>query len=46
MGALGPFAPGLAGGLIMSWVVIFAWRRLIAHPDAPLSETPPMQPGV
>jgi DHA1 family tetracycline resistance protein-like MFS transporter len=32
----GTWAPGVSGALIMAWVVSFAWRRLIARPDAPL----------
>jgi len=33
---LGASALGLSGALIMTWVVAFAWRRLIVHPDPPL----------
>jgi len=33
---VGTWAPGVFGALIMAWLVFFAWRRLIAQPDAPL----------
>jgi DHA1 family tetracycline resistance protein-like MFS transporter len=33
---VGTSAPGVVSALIMAWVVSFAWRRLIARPDAPL----------
>jgi DHA1 family tetracycline resistance protein-like MFS transporter len=33
---LGTSALGLFGALIMVWVVLFAWRRLIANPAPPL----------
>lgn len=33
---VGLWAPGVVSALIMTWVVSFAWRRLIAQPDAPL----------
>jgi len=33
---VGAWAPGVFSALIMAWVVSFAWRRLIARPDAPL----------
>lgn len=36
LGSLGPWAPGLAGGLIMIWTVNYAWRRLVRNPDPPL----------
>lgn len=36
LGSLGPWAPGLAGGLIMVWTVSYAWRRLVRKPDPPL----------
>ena len=36
LGSLGPWAPGLAGGLIMIWTVNYAWRRLVRKPDPPL----------
>jgi DHA1 family tetracycline resistance protein-like MFS transporter len=36
LGSIGPWAPGLAGGLIMIWTVSYAWRRLIQKPDPPL----------
>jgi DHA1 family tetracycline resistance protein-like MFS transporter len=36
LGSIGPWAPGVAGGLIMIWTVSYAWRRLIRRPDPPL----------
>ncbi len=36
LGSLGPWAPGLAGGLIMIWTVSYAWLRLVQKPDPPL----------
>ncbi len=33
---LGFWAPGVAGAVIMAWVVLFVYRRLILNPDAPL----------
>jgi DHA1 family tetracycline resistance protein-like MFS transporter len=36
LGSVGPWAPGIAGGLIMIWTVIYAWRRLVHNPDPPL----------
>jgi DHA1 family tetracycline resistance protein-like MFS transporter len=36
LGSIGPWAPGIAGGLIMIWTVSYAWRRLIRRPDPPL----------
>jgi DHA1 family tetracycline resistance protein-like MFS transporter len=33
---LGPGAPGVAGALIMTWVVAFTLQRLIRNPDPPL----------
>jgi DHA1 family tetracycline resistance protein-like MFS transporter len=40
LGAVGAWAPGVAAALVMAWVVIFAWRRLIVSPDAPLAVHP------
>ncbi len=37
LGALGPWAPGVAAAIIMSGVTIFAWQRLIFHPDPALA---------
>lgn len=34
--AVGVWAPGVMGGMIMLWLVSFIWRRLVANPDAPL----------
>lgn len=36
LGSIGPWAPGLAAGLIMVWTIGYAWRRLIQTPDPPL----------
>jgi DHA1 family tetracycline resistance protein-like MFS transporter len=36
LGALGTWAPGLIGAVIMAWLVSFVWRRLIVNPDPPL----------
>jgi DHA1 family tetracycline resistance protein-like MFS transporter len=36
LGALGAWAPGVIGAVIMAWVVIYVWRRLIVNPDPPL----------
>jgi DHA1 family tetracycline resistance protein-like MFS transporter len=36
LGALGAWAPGAIGAIIMAWVVIYVWRRLIVNPDPPL----------
>lgn len=36
LGALGTWAPGAIGAVIMAWVVAFVWRRLIVKPDPPL----------
>jgi DHA1 family tetracycline resistance protein-like MFS transporter len=36
LGALGTWAPGVIGAVIMAWVVIYVWRRLIVNPDPPL----------
>lgn len=36
LGQVGTWAPGLFGAFMMAWVVTFAWRRLIVHPDPPL----------
>ncbi len=33
----GAVAPGLFSGVIMAWVAILVWRRLILHPDPPLA---------
>jgi len=35
LGALGTWAPGLIGAVIMAWLVSFVWRRLIVNPDPP-----------
>jgi DHA1 family tetracycline resistance protein-like MFS transporter len=36
LGSIGPWAPGIAGGVIMTWTISYAWRRLIRRPDPPL----------
>jgi DHA1 family tetracycline resistance protein-like MFS transporter len=36
LGALGAWAPGVIGALIMAWLISFVWRRLIVNPDPPL----------
>ncbi len=38
LGSVGLWAPGLAGAIIMAWVVAFSWRRLIVRPDPALVE--------
>lgn len=37
LGSVGLWAPGVVGALIMAWVVVFSWRRLILRPDPALS---------
>ncbi len=36
LGALGTWAPGVIGFLIMVWLISYVWRRLIVRPDPPL----------
>jgi DHA1 family tetracycline resistance protein-like MFS transporter len=36
LGALGTWAPGVIGTIIMAWVIFYVWRRLIVNPDPPL----------
>jgi DHA1 family tetracycline resistance protein-like MFS transporter len=36
LGALGTWAPGLIGAVIMVGVVVYVWRRLTVNPDPPL----------
>lgn len=36
LGSLGPWAPGVAGGIIMTGTMFYAWQRLIKNPDPPL----------
>ena len=38
LGSLGPWAPGVFGGLVMAWVTSFTWRRIIQCPDPLLPE--------
>ncbi len=38
--SLGTWAPGAFSGLLMLWVVWFAYRRLVLYPDPPLSPRP------
>lgn len=33
---VGPWAPGVAGALLMAWLTTFVWRRLVVNPDPPL----------
>jgi len=37
LGALGTWAPGVSGAIVMVWVIVYTWRRLIANPELPLS---------
>jgi DHA1 family tetracycline resistance protein-like MFS transporter len=36
LGALGTWAPGVIGALILVWLISYVWRRLIVNPDPPL----------
>lgn len=36
LGQFGAWAPGIFAALLMSWVVSFAYRRLVVNPDPPL----------
>jgi DHA1 family tetracycline resistance protein-like MFS transporter len=36
LGALGTWAPGVIGALLMAWLVAYVWRKLIVNPDPPL----------
>jgi DHA1 family tetracycline resistance protein-like MFS transporter len=45
LGALGTWAPGLIGAVIMAWLVSFVWRRLIVNPDPPLPRRDREAPG-
>jgi DHA1 family tetracycline resistance protein-like MFS transporter len=36
LGTLGTWAPGVIGAVIMVWVVIYVWRRLMVNPDPSL----------
>jgi DHA1 family tetracycline resistance protein-like MFS transporter len=36
LGALGAWAPGIIGAVIMAWLVFYVWQRLIVKPDPPL----------
>jgi DHA1 family tetracycline resistance protein-like MFS transporter len=38
LGALGSWAPGVVGALIIAGVVVYVWRRLIVNPDPPLPD--------
>jgi DHA1 family tetracycline resistance protein-like MFS transporter len=40
LGSLGTWAPGVAGAVIMTGTVAYAWRRLIKYPDPPLPKRP------
>lgn len=39
LGAMGTWAPGMLGAVLTGGLAVFAWHRLIAHPDPPLEET-------
>jgi DHA1 family tetracycline resistance protein-like MFS transporter len=32
----GTWAPGIFSALVMTWVVLFVWRRIVINPDLPL----------
>jgi DHA1 family tetracycline resistance protein-like MFS transporter len=36
LGQVGTWAPGVLASLVMIWVSIYVWRRLIVNPDPPL----------
>jgi len=38
LGQVGTWAPGVLASLIMAWVSVYAWRRLIVNPDPPLPQ--------
>jgi len=38
IGGLGTWAPGVIGALIMAWLVVYVWQRMIVNPDPPLPE--------
>jgi DHA1 family tetracycline resistance protein-like MFS transporter len=38
--AIGTWAPGVFGALVMAWLATFVWRRLIVNPDPPLPDRP------
>ena len=38
LGALGAWAPGVVGAVIMIWLISYVWRRLIVNPDPPLPD--------
>jgi DHA1 family tetracycline resistance protein-like MFS transporter len=35
---LGPWAPGVFGGIVMGGLIPYVWRRIIDRPDPPLPE--------
>ncbi len=37
LGSVGAWAPAALATVIMAWVIVFAWRRLILRPDAALA---------
>jgi DHA1 family tetracycline resistance protein-like MFS transporter len=45
LGALGSWAPGVAGAIIIAGVVVYVWRRLIVNPDPPLPVRGDKAPG-
>jgi DHA1 family tetracycline resistance protein-like MFS transporter len=38
MGTVGFWAPGVLAAIIMAWLVVFVWRRLIVRPNSALVE--------
>ncbi|MCX7838233.1 MAG: MFS transporter, partial [Anaerolineae bacterium] len=34
---LGTSAPGIFSAIVMAWVVVFVWRRIVVNPDPPLA---------
>jgi DHA1 family tetracycline resistance protein-like MFS transporter len=37
LGSVGAWAPAILAAIIMTWVVVYAWRRLIVRPDPALA---------
>ena len=46
LGALGAWAPGVIGAVIMAWLISYVWRRLIANPDPPLPRRGSKDPAI
>jgi DHA1 family tetracycline resistance protein-like MFS transporter len=38
LAVVGSWAPGVLGAVIMAFLAVFTWHRLIRHPDPPLAE--------